>query len=464
VSACSSWTVHSLHCTSRTPLSGDAADVVFIHGHTAGAALWANVIDHLAPHARVHLLDLPGWGRSQLPQALEQAADPTDIVRLHVEMLVGWLHALQLRRVVLVGHSYGAIFSAHLAHAAPWLLHDVILVAPGGLTPIMPRNTFTWGIYFKFISPQVLARCLGRVGLLIFRRVFAKKRPAENPAVGDYYYQLAAATHRAGKGDRVMARFVGFRASLSPTAPWTCIWTHPMLSVVLGIQCRLTVVWGAHDFLVPPFFGPLLQRCRPGTSLHVLEGGSHNPAHSVPRQFCDVITGVLHESGVPSREQLATLHVPRGVRSGGVFLTAYDAVRSQLQSCSADGLSTPPPLDTAATAVSSTGGSRGDSTATACAASPLSAAAMAAGHAALPDVFGTGKGFCAGCDCEVHLFAEYWRCHCGKWSYVSYRDTARTQLIVDRMLAFLDELYVSGTFDARKSAHIDLLPMPSAAV
>ncbi len=52
-----------------------------------------------------------------------------------------------------------------LAERRPDLCRDVVLLAPAGLAPIMPDNTFSWGIYFRWLSPQRIARTLGRVGL-----------------------------------------------------------------------------------------------------------------------------------------------------------------------------------------------------------------------------------------------------------------------------------------------------------
>jgi hypothetical protein len=46
-------------------------------------------------------------------------------------------------------------------------------MAPAGLAPVMPDNTFSWGIYFRWISPQRIARTLGRAGMLALRGLLA---------------------------------------------------------------------------------------------------------------------------------------------------------------------------------------------------------------------------------------------------------------------------------------------------
>ena len=54
----------------------------------------------LAPHVPVYLPDLPGFGLSAEP------GWNLDVVE-HADHLAGWLDAVALEQVVLVGHSFG---------------------------------------------------------------------------------------------------------------------------------------------------------------------------------------------------------------------------------------------------------------------------------------------------------------------------------------------------------------------
>jgi pimeloyl-[acyl-carrier protein] methyl ester esterase len=46
-------------------ITGDGPDLALIHGWGLGSAAWAPVIDALAQRCRVHLIDLPGYGRPE---------------------------------------------------------------------------------------------------------------------------------------------------------------------------------------------------------------------------------------------------------------------------------------------------------------------------------------------------------------------------------------------------------------
>jgi pimeloyl-ACP methyl ester carboxylesterase len=96
---------------------GDPA-LVFLHGWGADRSVWRRPMDALAPLHRVVALDLAGHGESGVHRewTVEGLAD--DVVRV--------LDALDLRRVVLVGHSMGASIALVAAARTPGRVVAVI--------------------------------------------------------------------------------------------------------------------------------------------------------------------------------------------------------------------------------------------------------------------------------------------------------------------------------------------------
>ncbi|HUH12310.1 MAG TPA: alpha/beta fold hydrolase, partial [Longimicrobiales bacterium] len=96
----------------RTGGTGEPA-LLFLHSLAGSGRQWTDVAEALAPSRRVVVLDLAGHGRSGAPAdgrySLERAAE--DVVRV--------LDALALRRVVLVGHSFGGGVAALVAAERP---------------------------------------------------------------------------------------------------------------------------------------------------------------------------------------------------------------------------------------------------------------------------------------------------------------------------------------------------------
>lgn len=100
-------------------------DVALIHGITGNMAVWmlSGLMHKLAPQYRVTAYDLRGHGHSDTPPAGYTSADMSDdFAALHA--------ALDLRPVLLVGHSYGGTVALHIAHRYPELVRGVILSDP----------------------------------------------------------------------------------------------------------------------------------------------------------------------------------------------------------------------------------------------------------------------------------------------------------------------------------------------
>ena len=300
------WHVHSLRLVAASGVDGGGGEsahhdeplpsarpcVVFIHGHSAGAAHWEAVLDRIGKHADVHVLDLPGWGRSPAPAEMAAAPPPQRYTELMGEMLDGWLSCNGLRRVVLVGHSLGGYNAIHFAHRYPRRVSQVILVAPAGLTPLLPEGSLGWGAYFKWLPPQRIARTTGRLGFAVFRTLYLAFT-TEDPRFPDVYFQLAACTAATGYGDVAAARFM----RLSWDTWWRpgMFWSHPCLSLLMALEMPVSVIWGARDEIVPPIFAPLIHRIRPRTDLYLIHKALHNPAHNNARAFCDAVIDALRK-------------------------------------------------------------------------------------------------------------------------------------------------------------------------
>ena len=145
------WRIHSFHKHAVTVDGSSPPDVVFIHGHSAGSAHAESLFDRL--NCNLHIIDLPGWGRSPLPASLADCSDHITIVTQHVEMLRGWLTALGLRKIVVIGHSYGAMLATTLTSCHPDLVDQLILVAPAAIAPVMPPNTFVCVLHGFLAEP-----------------------------------------------------------------------------------------------------------------------------------------------------------------------------------------------------------------------------------------------------------------------------------------------------------------------
>ncbi|GAA3108173.1 alpha/beta fold hydrolase [Streptosporangium carneum] len=110
----------------------EAPPLVLLHSLGEDATDWDGVAPAFARHWRVHVLDLRGHGRSDWPgdYSLELMRDD----------VVGFLDALGLDRVSLVGHSMGGIVAYLLAEDHPERVERLVLE---DVPPPFPREPTT---------------------------------------------------------------------------------------------------------------------------------------------------------------------------------------------------------------------------------------------------------------------------------------------------------------------------------
>lgn len=96
---------------------GSGRDLVLLHGWGMHGGAWAEVIPRLSSRHRLHVLDLPGHGRSAaiVPADFEEAVG---VVARHVP-----------EGAALCGWSLGGLFAQRLAQRAPDVLGCMVLVS-----------------------------------------------------------------------------------------------------------------------------------------------------------------------------------------------------------------------------------------------------------------------------------------------------------------------------------------------
>ena len=92
-------------------------DLVLLHGWGLNAEVWQSIIPRFSAHYRLHLVDLPGYGRSQHFGALT------------LEQMAAQLLPALPPQAIVVGWSLGGLVATQLALSAPEKLAALITVA-----------------------------------------------------------------------------------------------------------------------------------------------------------------------------------------------------------------------------------------------------------------------------------------------------------------------------------------------
>jgi len=117
---------YTLHVYRRSkPRFGGASTLVFLHGIGNSGATWDAVVKTLPEGTDYIIVDLLGFGESPQPDWMVYSAR-TQANALAKTLLVSGM----LGRVVLVGHSMGALVAVEFAKRYPGVVKSLILCSP----------------------------------------------------------------------------------------------------------------------------------------------------------------------------------------------------------------------------------------------------------------------------------------------------------------------------------------------
>lgn len=103
--------------------AGSGPPLLLLHQTASSSTMWERVMLRLAGRFRLLALDTPGFGGSDAPLAL-----PEDGLAWYATRVAGFLDALGLARVHVVGHHTGAMIAAELAAAQPQRVQRLVLL------------------------------------------------------------------------------------------------------------------------------------------------------------------------------------------------------------------------------------------------------------------------------------------------------------------------------------------------
>jgi pimeloyl-ACP methyl ester carboxylesterase len=239
---------------------GDGRPFVLVHGFTGSRDDWREVLPRLAARGRTVAPDLRGHGGSTNPG--ESAAYSLDHL---VGDVAGFLDALGIPRIDLLGHSMGGMVALRLALDQPERVASLVLMDTAAEAISRDARRF-------FEVSAKIAREQGMEALHQMARSAAERDPNRPASVRRYVERTGA--------DRFWARIRAKQLSMDPEAFATL---GPMLTDHQGvvdrlgeIRCPTTVLVGEDDraFLKP---AEVLARGIPGARHVVIEGAAHSP-------------------------------------------------------------------------------------------------------------------------------------------------------------------------------------------
>lgn len=258
--------------TLHVEIRGTGPDVVLLHGWALHGGMWGPWLDELEQHARLHVLDLPGHGRSAWPAGVRDLAGLARAVYPYLP-----------RQSVVLGWSLGGMVALELARRHPRQVSALVLIAT---TPrFLAGNGWEHGMR---------AALLGE---------FAQGLAADHArTVQDFLALQTRGDERHSATLRMLRRQLATHGTpdLGALEAGLAILRDADLRDELSRIAQPTlVIAGEHDRLTPPDAGLELARALPAARYRLIERSGHAPFLSHGPEVLSEVLGFLARHAVP---------------------------------------------------------------------------------------------------------------------------------------------------------------------
>jgi len=260
----------SLHVEVR----GRGRDLVLLHGWALHGETWGPWLEQLEPHARLHIVDLPGHGLSPWPDGAAELSGLATTVAGHVPK-----HAL------LLGWSLGGMVALEVARLRGAGVPGLILVAT---TPRFVADP-TWP---HGMATALLADFAGRL------------RDDYDRTVQNFLALQTRGDVRALETLRALRRALARKpapAVEALDAGLEILRKADLRSVTASIAAPALVISGEHDRLTPPAAGQWLAATMPNARHRTIRGAAHAPFLSHASDVLDELRAFLAGSLAPAQ-------------------------------------------------------------------------------------------------------------------------------------------------------------------
>ncbi len=256
---------------------GQGPPLVLLHGLGDSHRTWRRVAPRLAERFRVLMLDLPGHGLSDRP-------DAPYTLDWYARMVLGWLDAVGVGTAAVVGHSYGGGVAQWMVLEQRARIERLGLVAPGGLG----RHV---SLALRLASFPVLGRILAQPlmgpGTHLLMRIGVGRHRIEPEEIE----RSAAMNARPGTGvafHRTVAGVMGLRGQF--VQAWDRI--HEVDSLP-----PIALFWGERDPILPVAHAHRAQERIGGAGFYSYSRTGHFVHLEASELFGDDLLRFLHARG-----------------------------------------------------------------------------------------------------------------------------------------------------------------------
>lgn len=278
------WTVAFNESIEKTPL-------VMLHGLGAGTGLWVMNYDAISKNRPVYAIDILGFGRS----SRNKFENDAKIAEMQfVRSIEEWRKEVNIEKMILAGHSFGAFLAASYALTHPQRIQHLILADPWGFPekPADVNQKYNVPLWVKGISyliqplnPLWAVRAAGPFGQWIVEKTrpdIMKKFSSvvkDETLIPNYIYQCNAQTPSGESAFHSMMEGFGWAK-------------NPMINRIheLDKNVPLTLIYGSRSW-VDNASGEVIKKIRPNSYVksYIINMAGHHVYADKPEEFNSII-------------------------------------------------------------------------------------------------------------------------------------------------------------------------------
>ena len=227
---------------------GKGSDLIMLHGWGHDLSTWWGVVDFLKNDFTLWLIDLPGFGRSAIPEKTLTLDDCADEIAKFIKIK-------KIKKPVLLGHSFGGSVVIKLTSKYPHLISKLILEASAGIRP----------------KPTIFNRLSFLISKII--NFFPNFLNAKNRLKNWFYKIIGSDYFTVGPLKKTYLKVI--REDLTNDAK--------------KIQQETLIIWGEDDKTLPIARGKKLYQLIKNSRLEILENCGHAPHIKNPYLFTNYV-------------------------------------------------------------------------------------------------------------------------------------------------------------------------------
>lgn len=231
----------------------DRTPVLVLHGWGLESTKYSNLKSSLKKYFKeVHVLDLPGFGKSKSPKA------PYTLTE-YVKVVNNYLSNDKIEKVIIIGHSFGGRVGIKFANIYPNKIKKLILTGVPGV-----RDSSAKRIVFKYIA---------KTGGIIFNIPYLSKI---SPLLRKLLYRLAGSYDYLKTDNMMKTTFIN-------------IVEEDLEAQMTNIKTPTQLIWGEKDKHTPVWIAHNMNHLIPHSSLIVVKNTDHSLPYKNPEIFVKYI-------------------------------------------------------------------------------------------------------------------------------------------------------------------------------